>query len=938
MMNSPKGIHFAGLMMALWTGSFFGGGFSDPLAAADLEFSSFNEQIKPILAENCLECHGPDQAQREAELRLDERSNAIESAILPGNPDESPLIQRVTASRPDEKMPPPETGKRLTPGEIAQLRSWIKAGAPFQQHWAFAPLALTNPPFPDRQDLSEIDRFVLAKLKTARLAFSPPLNRQQLIRRTTFDLIGIPPTQAEVEAFLYDPSPEAFQRVVDRLLDSPLYGERWGRHWLDIARYADTHGGAAIGFQRFEFSYTYRDYVIRALNQDLPYDQFVIEQLAADQLNRPKNHPSLAALGFLTVGQQFRNRHDTIDDQIDVITRGLMGLTVACARCHDHKYDPIPTTDYYALYATLASSKPPDELPPLGGLSATKAYRQYARQLTQRRTIYEDMARDQSEVMRGRLRMQVGLYLRELAKGTPEQDLSAAFLSYRTDDLRPHILEAWRTYLANLPKDDPVFRIWFELSLLDKSKFEAAAGHWLPQWKKLNGDPKGRKAEHSLASTAPPVNPRILNAFEASPPKSPAGLADLYGRVFGEVHQEWMKALIESSLEALPGKPPVPDENPRHRVINSSVNRQLRGHLYGASSPLGMPDSVAVNYLNRPIRDNVSGKKGAIRNLNLTSPGAPPRAMVLKEDPEAGPFHVFKRGNPLTRGAIAQPRFLTALSPLPFTPGRRRLDLAKAIVDPTNPLTARVIVNWVWQHHFGIGLVRTPDDFGTRGKTPTHPELLDYLATKFREDGWSLKRLHRRILHSRVYQQSAIEESRARTIDPENRFLWRMPRRRLDLESMRDAMLAASGELDLKMGGRPFDLLSDPIVPRRSVYAFVNRDIITSLASTFDGPNPTSCTAQRPQTTVPQQALFALNSDFIQDRAAALAQRLETMAGDDSIRIRCLYEICFSRPPEPEESQRAHEFLDAQPHESQETAWQRLAHALLASNEFVFID
>ena len=295
------------------------------------------------------------------------------------------------------------------------------------------------------------------------LRLSPKITQQQLIRRATFDLIGLPPTWEEVEAFIADDTPDAFAKLIDRLLESPRYGERWGRHWLDIARYADTHGGSAIGFTRFPFSYTYRDYVINAFNADVPYDRFITEQLAADQLHLSDNDPALAGLGFLTVGMQFRNPHDVIDDQIDVVTRGLMGLTVACARCHDHKYDPIPSTDYYSLYATLACSNPPEMLPIVGQQPESDAFRQYERELSRLQTIYADMARDQTAVARGRMRMQVGLYLRELAKGTPEQDLSAAFLSYRTDDLRPLVLNRWREYLGNMPADDPVFGPWVQL-------------------------------------------------------------------------------------------------------------------------------------------------------------------------------------------------------------------------------------------------------------------------------------------------------------------------------------------------------------------------------------------------------------------------------------------------------------------------------------------
>ncbi|MCA9069898.1 MAG: DUF1549 domain-containing protein, partial [Planctomycetaceae bacterium] len=306
-----------------------------PFAAGD-EKVRFNQHIRPLLAERCLECHGPDAENREADLRLDVEKEAKQQAITPHKPQKSELYLRITSDDPALLMPPPETGKSLTAKEIATIRQWILDGASYEGHWAFQPIVKASPPPVSNVQATEIDRFLLAALDKQGMTFSKPVSRQQWIRRATFDLIGLPPTWAEVQDFVNDKSSEAFEKVIDRLLASPRYGERWGRHWLDIARYADTHGGSAIGFTRFPFSYTYRDYVIDAFNRDLPYDEFITQQLAADQLELPKNDPALAGLGFLTVGMQYRNPHDTIDDQIDVVTRGFLGLTVACARCHDH--------------------------------------------------------------------------------------------------------------------------------------------------------------------------------------------------------------------------------------------------------------------------------------------------------------------------------------------------------------------------------------------------------------------------------------------------------------------------------------------------------------------------------------------------------------------------------------------------------------------------
>ncbi len=907
----------------------------------------FNAQIRPILAKHCLQCHGPDERERQGEIRLDLRKEVVavrdgHAGIVPGKPEASELFRRITSDGPNERMPPPGAGKSLSPEQIAVVRQWILDGAPYEGHWAYEPIR--EPDIPDSGDsaMTDVDRFVVASLKNRGLILSPAISRQQLIRRATFDLIGLPPSWEDVVAFENDDSPRAFEEVLDRLLDSPRYGERWARHWLDVARYADTHGGSAIGFTKFPFSYTYRDYVIRAFNADLPYDQFINEQLAADQLEKGDNNPSLAALGFLTVGMQYRNPHDTIDDQIDVVTRGLLGLTVACARCHDHKYDAIPTDDYYALYATLASSSSPSLLPVLGQPPDSNSHRAYQQELSRRQELLDDMAREQSVVMQGRLRMQVGAYLRELAKGVPEQDLSSVFLSYRTDDLRPLVLERWRKYLASLSGNDAVFGPWLQLSQPGTDSFRDRCQELIQSLVKQNGDLTKLGALQSLKSKAPRWNPRILDALSKSKPSSLLEVADAYGAVFAEVHQEWLRALLATSLEARTDSKVIPDEDARHRDVNSPINRQLRRHLYTPETPTAMPDDIAVTLLNRPIRDNVTGLKGAIHNLHLTSPGSPPRAMAIREDKQPEDSFVFVRGNPIERGRPVAARFLTALSGAnanQFPDGKRRFGLARAIVDPANPLTRRVIVNWVWQHHFGRGLVRTPDDFGIRGRPPTHPNLLDYLATMLFEDGWSLKQLHRRIMLTSVYQQATIENAESRVNDPENELLWRMPRRRLDAESMRDAMLAVAGQLDTKMGGRPFDLLSMPIVPRRSVYAFVNRDIVSSFASTFDMANPNSCTARRPETNVPQQTLFALNSAFIQDRAAAFASLDSVVsAKTNNDRVHLLYQRAFSRTPHPDELEIALRYVNSNTEKSRTNPWQRLAHVLLAANEFVFVD
>ncbi len=916
----------------------------------------FNKQVRPILAEHCFTCHGPDAQKRSGDLRLDVEADAKLAAIVAGSPEKSSLVARIETSDVEAVMPPVSTGKTLSAEQKQILKQWIGEGAKYSSHWAFQPIAsaqemLKTIPAAESPDASVVDRFLLQRLHAAGLEYSPEISRAQFIRRATFDLIGLPPTWSEVEAYVNDASPDSTEKLIDRLLESPRYGERWGRHWLDIARYADTHGGAAIGFTTFPFSYTYRDYVIGAFNRDLSFERFLQEQIAADQLGLPENDPALAALGFLTVGMQFRNYHDTIDDQIDVVTRGLMGLTVTCARCHDHKFDPIPTTDYYALYAAIAPSKSPAMLPVIGNVSDEAARQAYDQQLADLKLKYQQFAREQGEVLRQRLRMQVGLYLAEMAKGLGEQDTSTVFLSYRTDDIRPILYNRWRDYLASLKKDDPVFGPWLEMQSwgsLPEDDFRKRCDEFVGRLS-AELDAAGRTPDklHALRAEPPKWNPFVIDALMEKKPASLLDVAGIYGQVFAGQQKQWQQALMETAAEADAGGSVLPDEHPGHQVINSPSHRQIRHHLIGEGTPFDVSDEEAIRLTNRTINDLANGKKGAMHGLNLSSPGSPPRAMAIQEEEKPKETHVLLRGNPLARGEVVKPRFLSVLPGADhstYQDGQRRLGLARSIVADSNPLTARVLVNWAWQNHFGAGLVRTPDDFGVRGQPPTHPELLDYLADEFRRNGWSLKWLHRQIMLSQAYRQGAVENPQTREIDPENQLLWRMPRRRLDFEAMRDSMLAVCEELDTTMGGRPIDLNATPAVPRRSIYGFVNRDIIANLMSTFDTANPNACTARRPETTVPQQTLFALNSDFIQDRAARLATLTQQSgsAGEDQ-RIIDMVRRVLCRTPDNAEIQQARKFLtdsitDPSTANNPDRPWILLAHALLASNEFTFLD
>jgi cytochrome c553 len=720
----------------------------------------FEKEIRPVLVSRCIVCHGPQQAQ--AGLRLDSRSSMLRGgrrgpAVIPGRPAESRLVA-VVEQRGDLRMPP--SGK-LSDREIRSLTEWVRQGAswpvsppasvgaraPAKALWSLQPVRL--PPVPGVKDptwpASPVDRFILSALEARGLRPAPEADRRTLIRRVTFDLTGLPPTPEEVAAFLADPTPDAYPRLVDRLLASPHYGERWGRHWLDVVRYADSTANDANAVMRF--AYRYRDYVVDAFNRDLPYPRFVEEQLAGDLLPAPEGETAaerfrrVSATGFLMVGPKAlaetdkeQSRLDIVDDQVDVTARALLGLTVGCARCHDHKFDPIPTADYYALAGIFRSTEP-----------------------------FQDEVRNAS--------------------------------------------------------------MWWEFPL------EPAAGE----------------------------KPVLVMA-----PKE-GKVADL------RIH--------------------------------------LRGnrHTLGEAVSRGFPRAV---------------------------PGARPASLPAGHS--------------------------------------GRLELARWIVSPENPLTRRVLVNRIWQHHFGAGLVTTSDNFGHRGTAPSHPELLDWLAVRFGESGGSIKAMHRLLLNSGTYRQAYVPNPRAQTVDPSNRLLWRMPRRRLEAEELRDAVLAVSGRLDRTRGGAPeMDLVLKTAQAidakrgfyvantraddecyrgeRRALYLPVMRNAPPEVLALFDAADPNNITAVRNDTTVAPQAMFMLNHPFVREQALHFARSLlNAPASGDPERIRRAYLRAVNRPPSPLELAEALAYLgryaeragplSGRAEGASFAAWQSFCQMLFCSNEFVYLN
>jgi cytochrome c553 len=1103
-----------------------------PADAAGIEF--FEKRIRPLLAENCYQCHGPERQR--AGLLLNSFDAILKGGdrgppIVPGKPDQSLLIRAIHYTDDDLRMPP--KGK-LKEEQIADLVAWVKRGAPGpaastlptaagpaeefnlaqrRQHWAYQPARpVALPPVRDAAwCTSPIDFFLLARLEAAGLSPAPPADRRTLIRRVTFDLTGLPPTPQEVEAFLADRSPDAYAQVVDRLLASPHYGERWARHWLDLVRYAETLA--------FEFDYDlyniwrYRDYVIRAFNADLPYDQFVVEHFAGDLLPQPRHHPtertneSIFATGFFWMGEGKQTpvdirqeQADRIDNQIDVLGKAFLAQTVACARCHDHKFDALSTRDYYALAGYLRSSRyqqafldPPDRI--------TARARQLAALKGQVRE------RVVAELAPGWLTQaaQAGRYLlaaRQVAAAAPadpvslgeaarEFGLDAAQLERWVQALRQkdtagpdHPLHAWvqlaqpvearaepfgqrrqalRTALREQEEQAtraagaselfedfrrPTYDGWYvtgdafsagpartgDVILGDRpdrpvARLVAGGAHSGLLSGRLQGELRSqtftiakRHVHYHLAGRDARVNLVIDgNTLIMNP---------IYGRLTIKVSDErpawrtmavdrWIghRAFIEVSDSSIPmhGLNPPPstarvpegpadgylvldqvlfsdDPNPPaapNRLNVQALDRAREDDpeaLAAAYQELmiqelerwrsgGMahtPDSTdGVALLNWLLQnglldgpsaaapaDPLAGWLQQYRELQTALP-APLRAPALADGTGENEF-VFLRGNYRTPGERVPrrpPEVLAGTEPLAPGQGSGRLELARRLVDPSNPLLARVLVNRVWQHHFGEGIVRTPDDFGRMGQPPTHPELLDYLAVEFVRGGWSVKALHRLLVLSSAYQMSSQPDPARTRLDPENRLLHRMPIRRLEAEAIRDTILALSGRLNpalhgpsvlpyltAHMEGRgrpsPGPLDGDG---RRSVYINARRNFLTPLLLAFDYPVAFSTVGRRGTSTVPMQALALMNDPFVVQGASRWAERALAQPGrTPEQQVEALYEEAFARPPNATERRDALLFLERQADRygggrEDPRAWADLCHVLINVKEFIFV-
>jgi hypothetical protein len=834
--------------------------------AEDPALDFFEAEIRPILVDKCSGCHGPDR--QEGELRIDLRDAILSggdsgAAIVPGDAAGSLLVQAIRHQDGLEMPPKEELSERV----IEAIEHWIDSGAPWpaskesltvstikpseqaKEHWAFQPVQ--RPAVPVVADergwvQNPIDAFTLEKLRANGLSPSPAAGKRSLMRRLSYSLTGLPPSPEDMQQFLDDSSSTAYADLVERFLASPQYGEHWARHWLDVARYSDTKGYVYAREERFwVHAWTYRDWVARAFNEDLPYDRFLLLQLAADQVP-DRRQSDLAAMGFLTLGRRFLGvERDIIDDRIDVVCRGTMGLTVACARCHDHKYDPIPTADYYSLYGVFDSSV--ERLEPLTESLGDDAFEA---ELKKRQDALQDrlVAARQESSDRVRARVADHLFAQSELDKYPANGFDQIF---QADDILPAFVRRWQRFLREAKlANDPVFTVWHAYADLPAEDFATAATAVTEQF------------QHDESIPA-----AILRAFATSP-QNFREVCDRYGAVFADVNERY---------QAQANNPQEP----------SAIEPELLAVLYGPQAPCQVPDGpvvLAETYFASGVLTELWKLQGEVDRWIINSPQPAPHALTLVDQAQPIEPRIFVRGNPLVQGADVPRQFLAALSNgerLPFEHGSGRYELAQDIIDPRNPLTARVLVNRVWTAHFGHGLVTTPSDFGTRAAAPSHPELLDWLADSFIAQGWSVKELQRWIVLSSTFQQSsrgpadASVLSAAIKLDPDNRLLWRMNPRRLTFEEFRDSLISAAGQLDASIGGRPTDLFATPFPLRRTLYGLVDRQFLPGTLRMFDFANPDLHVAQRSETTVPGQALFFLNHPLLLDRARALAASTE---------------------------------------------------------------
>ncbi|MEX2185773.1 MAG: PSD1 and planctomycete cytochrome C domain-containing protein [Pirellulales bacterium] len=956
---------------------------------ADDEQVNFSRQIRPLLAENCFHCHGLDEKSREADLRLDTRdglfakTEAGDVVIAPGDADKSLIFQKISASDPADRMPPEDFEKKLTPEQIATVKKWIEQGARWDQHWSF--VAPQRPPLPEVADaawpLNEIDRFVLARLEKEGLKPAERADKVTLIRRVTYDLTGLPPTPQEIDAFVADTSDEAFPRLVDRLLESPRYGEHMARYWLDAARYGDTHG---LHLDNYREMWPYRDWVIRALNDNMPFDRFTTEQLAGDLLPDATTD-QIVATGFnrcnVTTSEGGALEAEYLihytNDRVSTVGTVWMGLTLGCAVCHDHKFDPIRAKDFYQLSAFFNSL----DGPVMDGNAKNTA------------PVIKVASDEQREEMTA-VDRRIGELASSLAAASPEVDRAQAEweASLRSNEkgdatwisLAPQTFTSQGGATLSKLEDDSILasgensaREVYEITaalpagrfsavrlegLTDPSLTEGGAG------RSANGNVVLNEFEAEVATAAAPDKFERIKFVRAwADYEQPDGDFKIANAIDGNAGTGWAiggHLRRENRLAIFLTDKPIGDGDAattikvrlRHesvfaqhqfgRVRLSVTARESIPQLNEAKLPPEIAKIVAIDAdkrngdqqtrLREHYRTTISQEKqiveardelAKLRKRRTEMENSLPISLVWKDAAKPRPAHVLHRGQYDKPGEEVTRNTPSMLPPLAVAEGQSptRLDLARWLLSPEHPLTARVTVNRMWQRYFGIGLVETAEDFGTQGTQPSHPELLDWLAVEFRESGWDVKRMQKLIVMSATYQQSSKIAKSQFERDPKNRLLARGPRFRMDAEMVRDTALFASGLLGSTIGGpsvktyqppgiweavgysdsntKNFERDDGAALYRRSMYTFWKRTAPPPVMSTLDAPSRETCTVRRSRTNTPLAALALMNDEQFVEASRRLAERvlLESDTPDDA-RAAYLFRLATGRMPNEAET------------------------------------
>jgi len=888
----------------------------------------FEKYVRPVLAERCQNCHNPKAKTAGLDLTTGEGFlHGADSGVLVNkeNPADSRIVKAVSYL---ERIKMPPTGK-LKDTEIAAISEWVKAGAVWpgvsgtvaeakpapgkkftdrqKNFWSFQPRrAVTPPAVRDSSWVkTPIDQFILAKLEEKGLSPAPAADKLTLLRRATYDLTGLPPSEKEIADFLADSSPNAFEKVIDRLLASPRYGERWGRHWMDVARYADSTG--ADEDHRYPDAWRYRDYVIDSFNRDVPYNRFVIEQLAGDMLPPEGadvavgvNRRGVVATGFLAIGprliaEQDKKKmfYDFVDEQIGTTTRAFLGLTVDCARCHDHKFDPILQKDYYSLASIFASTKSFADVkahvsvmyrPPLVSKDQYKVWTDHQERVAAKQREIEMIDREQAQIRLQKFGGEVAQYLLA-ASGKPATSLD------------PAIVNRWTEYLA--PKTD--------------------VRPYLSRWEKAG--------PAQLAEVAQSYQ----TEFQASAAE------------YNKAVEKWLQAIETAKKSMMPG-PARPDfDNSKHRFFEDVFLTD--------SGPFGMKKQEMIAAYPKDVQAQRAALDAQLAEIKKGAPEEPDLAIGVSEG-DAVTQHLFVRGDAHNEGEVVGKQFPVILAGFEQTPvakGSGRMELAKWITDPANPLPTRVIVNRIWQWQFGEGIARTPSNFGLLGERPTHPELLDWMAQRFIDGGWSIKKMNKLIMLSSAYQMSSKISKEAAEKDASNKLWSHFMRRRLDVEEIRDSMLAMDGSIDLTMGGSLQEgtgtdgensskrLSVDPAtVKRRTVYIPLRRSNLPSLLNLFDFGDATTTSEGRARTNVAPQALFAMNSPFVNARAGVLAEQTRQQDLDSAVRVG--FVKVLNRQAKDAEVQELVAYMKKFPGDSEFAARRSMFRILLGSNEFIYVD